>query len=341
MQPNWLSAVALSGFGSHLPDPVFDRLMCGAMAPLSLFKLPDGRVLSYEDVGPEDGQPVVFFHGTIACRLNFKYFEDLNLLKRLRLRFFLIDRPGIGHSTFKPQSTMLSFAHDVALFLDGMGIDRAALFSHSCGGPFALAMAVAQPQKVRRVVISAGPAPYQRVRAQSGMATGKVLYALCRNHPRMARLVLRIMWATATYAPGFMLWSASMALPEVDEQAMEDKRNQQILVSICREAMRMGTKGAQQDGALIYGGWGFEPSQVKVPVEIWHGTADVNVPIEGGEYLARHIPGAVLHRLPGEGHVSMQRHTGRMFESLLERQDAASTGRQHESGARRRAGHVG
>lgn len=290
------------------------------MAPVSFFKLPDGRMLSYEEVGPKDGEPVVFFHGTVACRLNFRYFEDLALINRLGLRFFLIDRPGLGRSTFRPQSTMLSFAHDVALFLDGQGVDRAALFSHSCGGPFALAMAVAQPEKVKRVVIGAGPAPYQRVRAQNGVVTGKLLYALCRNQPQLAHLVLRSIWATATYAPAFMIWNANKALPQVDQKSMEDRRNQQILVEICREAMRMGTKGARQDGALIYGGWGFEPSQVNLPVEIWHGTADVNIPIQGGEYLASHIPGAVLHQLEGEGHVSMQRHTGRMFESLLDEQ---------------------
>ena len=62
--------------------------------------------------------------------------------------------------------------------------------------------------------------------------------------------------------------------------------------------------------------WGFDLADVKLPVHLWQGDADQMVPMAHAEDMAVRLPSATLHRLPGEGHVSIQHHVGEILDSL-------------------------
>jgi pimeloyl-ACP methyl ester carboxylesterase len=49
---------------------------------------------------------------------------------------------------------------------------------------------------------------------------------------------------------------------------------------------------------------------ITVPVQIWQGDVDRNVPPEHARRLADRVPGAVLHECPGEGHLLFVDHMG-------------------------------
>ena len=51
--------------------------------------------------------------------------------------------------------------------------------------------------------------------------------------------------------------------------------------------------------------WGFDVSDIAIPVSIWHGDQDRIVPPAHARWLAAHIPGADLHLLEDEGHISL------------------------------------
>ena len=61
---------------------------------------------------------------------------------------------------------------------------------------------------------------------------------------------------------------------------------------------------------------GFDLADVQVPVQIWQGDTDQMVPMAHAEDFAARLPNATLHRLPGEGHVSIQHHVGDILDSL-------------------------
>ena len=50
--------------------------------------------------------------------------------------------------------------------------------------------------------------------------------------------------------------------------------------------------------------WGV-PLDTGAPMSIWQGDQDRMVPHTHGEWLAAHLPGAQLHRRPGQGHISL------------------------------------
>jgi pimeloyl-ACP methyl ester carboxylesterase len=57
--------------------------------------------------------------------------------------------------------------------------------------------------------------------------------------------------------------------------------------------------------ALMVSPWDFDPHQIAVPTHIWVGKDDQHAPPVMARYLAEAIPGADLHVMPGEGHVSI------------------------------------
>ncbi len=73
-------------------------------------------------------------------------------------------------------------------------------------------------------------------------------------------------------------------------------------------------KAATQDFALFTRDWGFRLEDITIPVHVWQGDADVNVPPAHAALQADRIPGAVLHTFPGEGHLMCVDH---MEEILL------------------------
>lgn len=111
----------------------------------------------------------------------------------------------------------------------------------------------------------------------------------------------------------------SSLLPDVDRKALlEDHAMGQNLVESGREAYKINSDGRVDDMLSFVQPWGFELSEIDVPVFLYHGSEDRNVPFGHGEWLAKHVPHEKLktHLLQGEGHLSI--FLGPMEEMLDE-----------------------
>jgi pimeloyl-ACP methyl ester carboxylesterase len=53
-----------------------------------------------------------------------------------------------------------------------------------------------------------------------------------------------------------------------------------------------------------------------VPVHVWHGDADRNVPYAQGRRQAELIPGATLHTCPGEAHLLVVDHVEEILRTV-------------------------
>lgn len=116
--------------------------------------LADGRTLEYAEFGDAGGVPLVVFPGTPATAGSGALVSDAAVAAGARL--IAVSRPGYGASSASPPG-LASTANDVIELLDALGVDQVGVHGISGGGPFALALAAVAPERVTRVVVSAGP----------------------------------------------------------------------------------------------------------------------------------------------------------------------------------------
>jgi pimeloyl-ACP methyl ester carboxylesterase len=103
--------------------------------------------------------------------------------------------------------------------------------------------------------------------------------------------------------PELALRAASGQMPKSDIEIMSRPSVRSAYVDTYRRAPSTSALAAAQDFALFASDWGFRLDDINVPVNVWHGDDDRNVPISHGRLQAERIPGARLHECPGEGHL--------------------------------------
>lgn len=110
-------------------------------------------------------------------------------------------------------------------------------------------------------------------------------------------------------------------LPDVDRRAiLESKSVGEDLVQSFREALKNGVSGWVDDDLAFAKSWGFELSEIKVPVILYQGDVDLMVPFAHGKWLVEHLPQDLVkpHLLQGEGHISISHgYVEQMLDEVL------------------------
>lgn len=267
--------------------------------------LRDGRRLGFAEYGPANGAPVLYFHGWPGSRLEPGVAESLQT--QLGVRVIATDRPGYGLSSFQERRRIVDWVSDVSELADTLGLGRFAVLGVSGGGPYALACAAQIPDRLSGTGLVCSVGPLEAPGATHGMlAMNRRLLFLARKTPSLARALarcgLRAFW---NYTREVLPKSVLAHLPEADRQLLASPDLRNALLANWREAFRTGTRGMAWDGCLYAGPWGFSLEEIRVPVGLWHGEADVIVPARMGRDCATWIPNCRAQFLPQEGHFSL------------------------------------
>ena len=97
-------------------------------------------------------------------------------------------------------------------------------------------------------------------------------------------------------------------LPQADVDVISRPEIRAMFVDDARRMSRTASRAMVQDFELFASDWGFELSKIAIPVHLWQGDVDVNVPPSHAVLLHQAIPGSVLHECPGEGHFLVVDH---------------------------------
>jgi pimeloyl-ACP methyl ester carboxylesterase len=118
----------------------------------------------------------------------------------------------------------------------------------------------------------------------------------------------------------------AVSLPEPDRSLLLQRPEIRSRFMACfEEACRQGIEGPVRDMALLSRRWGFDLRTIAVPVMLWHGERDGNVPALHGRYLASAIPNCRATFYPDEAHLSLPvNHYREILGSL-----AARVGQSH------------
>jgi len=267
--------------------------------------LRDGRALAYQRFGPRDGRPLYFLHGFPGCRLQAAMVATQAAAAGVCL--IAPDRPGFGQSTPAPQRTILDACDDVVRLADTLGHERFGVLGVSCGGPYALACAYRRPSRLDYVGLVAGMGPMDlpSIRQdQHPLLRG--MFALARVHPRLVSPLLLLDRALYTSNPERAVRALEGMLTAPDRQALDSyPALRAAFAAGLAEAYRQGIGGALREASLIAGPRGYALQEITVPVHLYQGGEDRNVPPAMAEHMARCIPTAHLHYFPEEGHLSI------------------------------------
>jgi pimeloyl-ACP methyl ester carboxylesterase len=264
-----------------------------------------GAVVSVAEHGDPKGWPVLCFHGTPASRLGFGYTDGP--ARELGVRILCPDRPGVGGSTAVPLPSIGAYAAHIAQLADALGLERFAVLGYSGGGPYALATALLLPDRVGTAATMAGVAPLDWPGAERGLeALDLRIGRWSRDHPHRARAALRATAFALRHAPGLAAKGFRATLGVHDRAALDHMDVAHGGFDFAVEAFRQGIDGVFGDYRRWVEPWEVPLGSTPVPIHLWQGDDDHVVPMSHAEHLTEVLPSAVLHRLPGAGHVSIQ-----------------------------------
>jgi pimeloyl-ACP methyl ester carboxylesterase len=147
----------------------------------------------------------------------------------------------------------------------------------------------------------------------------RLIFALARKAPGLLWPLIAHHASAVRRHPAKVIDGATRdaSLPEADRRAMTGPALRERMLAAASEAFRQGVRGTVLEAHICALPWGFDPADIKVPVHIWHGDQDTNVPVAMARHLAGRIPGSSLTTYPGEGHLIVPKHWGEILASLL------------------------
>jgi pimeloyl-ACP methyl ester carboxylesterase len=266
----------------------------------------DGRTLCFAEWGDPEGFPVFSLHGTPGGRLN--RHPDESKYAEAGARIITYDRPGYGRSDRLPGRLVVDCVADVVAIADTLGIKQFSVEGGSGGGPHTLAVAARLPDRVSRARCEVGCAPYPaedldwfagmdalNVAEFSAALEGEaslVPYV----EKELARMVANVAEDPAKMLDGYEMSEADLAVLRREDLA-------EVIRESWAEQERAGIWGWVDDDLVFTKPWGFDISEITVPVEVRYGLTDVLVPAAHGQWLASHVPNATVVAEEGEGHM--------------------------------------
>ena len=273
------------------------RHEAGKAAPLSkqasLHELQTGQgVLRYHEAG--EGPPLVFLHGSGPGVTGLGNFGGILDSFAEHFHCYVLEFPGFGVSDPSDQHPMPAGIQAVADLVEGLGLERVDIIGNSMGGMVGTRYAIANPDRVRRLVTLGGMGVNL---FSSSPAEGINLLVAFTEDPTRERLV---QWLQS------MVFDQSLVTEELINQRWEQATDPQTLNSArkmySRAAMKAASAAAMASDAAP--AWA-QLHRLKAKTLITWGRDDRVSPLDGMLVPLRTIPDVEVHIFPNCGHWAM------------------------------------
>ncbi|MEV5833423.1 alpha/beta fold hydrolase [Nocardia sp. NPDC052112] len=117
----------------------------------------DQGVLRYHEAG--DGPPLLLLHGSGIGVNGWRNYRGNLAVFAEHFHCYILEFPGFGVSDPVDGHPVLTAGAAVLRFMDGLGIESAAMIGNSMGGVVAANLAIQHPQRVRKLVTIGGIGP--------------------------------------------------------------------------------------------------------------------------------------------------------------------------------------
>jgi pimeloyl-ACP methyl ester carboxylesterase len=229
------------------------------------------------------------------------------------IRVIAPERPGYGASGRMPAGiTYSSYADDLRQLLDHLELRTVTLCGASGGGGFAVAAAIAHPERVERLILLSAALPVPRAVLRGLALPVRLLLFLARYAPGLTG---RLLSAQVNADPDSAVGRAGRwFMPASDRRLLEAPEWRRRFDEDFRQALKQGPAAAVADLALGTGPLGVDLADLTVETVLLHGVEDVNVPVGVARWVAAHVPNGRLIEQPKSGHLFGLERPGLIFE---------------------------
>lgn len=254
--------------------------------------LTDGRVLGWREFGTTDGPALIAVHGSPDSSAIWRLLDDD--ARRVGIRVVAPDRPGFGSSTPKSGRSILDWVGDLDELVGHLGLDDYRLLAISVGSPYALAAALAQPERIPHVGLLSVICPLD-VPGVTRDANRPVRFTFwaARRLPFLLRPMATSMVRVARKDPDKAARRMVRLRPPADRTIIERPE----VMAVLRENLPNQFQDPESIALEMRNAarpWGFELDEVTAPATIWQGGLDdVHTPAMA-RHLADHLPSAEL-----------------------------------------------
>ncbi len=282
------------------------------------FQFPDGRKIGYAQYGAHDGYPLFYFHGLPGSHHECQLLHTF--AKAAGLCLYAVDRPGYGISDFVENRSLTDWPYDIAALANALEIDTFGIVALSGGGPYALACAHEIPERLSSIGIVCGLGPVYESRQLSEMRwLARSGFHLARRSPALLRnLYGKPLNALANTCPDLALRLLARFIGGADKPILLRNDVLELLSESLQESFRQGPFASTRDMVIYQSPWGFELSDIRKHIHLWHGTADRIVPCSHSEFVHSQLQDSELDMVPNEGHFSLPvLHAEEILEKIV------------------------
>lgn len=262
---------------------------------------------------------ILHANGGPGSRLEGKIFDMA--AKRRGYRIIVVDRPGMGESTYLKNRRILDYPDDISELADFLNIDRFGVTGWSGGGAHTTVCAWKIPERLLFNLTFGGYTNFAEMPGAGKYLKSKMdqtSVGLSKSHPKLFQFFFSLMNITEKVMPESYYKAVLQELCDSDREIAADSKFKELFLEEEREAFKNGSKGVTTDAAVHYVDWGFSLKDIKMKIHVFHGTEDTLVPVEYGKHIAENVPGCVLHLMVGEGHLFPFKHQDLIFDTADE-----------------------
>jgi pimeloyl-ACP methyl ester carboxylesterase len=218
------------------------------------------------------------------------------LIESDKLTFISVSRPGYLRTPLEVGTTPEAQADLYAAFLDGLGIEQAAIIGISGGGPSAIQFALRHPDRCSGLVMISGVAHrYSELELREGWSA--------------VRLLLTQIYARVTILDPLLYLLVVVASLRPDRPV-----SQELARALTMYHLRKTGLVNDMDQFAVIPAYPLE--QIKAPTFVVHGKADDEVPFDHAELLMQKVPNVKLLAIEGGNHIAFYIHASTVMPAL-------------------------
>ena len=287
----------------------------------NVLTLPDGRKLAYAEFGQTDGHPVLYCHSSYSSRLEPLLIGE-EVFRQYGLRVIAADRPGLGGSDFLPNREYTDFTKDTVFLTDALGLEKFSVLAISGGSPYAAVCAAKIPQRISKVVLVSGSWQIDNEVIKAIGSPMNLMWQVALRMPFLLKFVVKIMVKLMNQNPKDVYNKKSSPptniMPTVDHVAMVNPERMAIYQKTLMESVKQGVKGAAWDIRMNVRQWDFDLDEIQLPILLFHGRLDKNMPLAHVQQTANQLHDAQLVTYPDDGHIStFANHSNEIVKALI------------------------